>query len=232
MTTYNGENFLCQQLDSILSQTYTNLEIIICDDRSSDSTYKILQQYAAQDNRIKALLNDKNLGVIKNFEQALFLCSGEYIVLADQDDIWMPDKVAMMLKYLENADIVISDCQIIDDNGKLISPSFFEQNSSKLGLMSNLFKNSYIGCCMAFKRPLLTKVLPFPHDIPMHDWWIGLISEVYGKSAFCNQLLVAYRRHNKNVSVSGEKSHYGFFKKLHFRFIMIKNLIKRHFFNV
>ncbi|MDD5052223.1 MAG: glycosyltransferase family 2 protein [Sulfuricurvum sp.] len=231
MTTYNGEKFLRQQLDSIVSQTYTNLEIVICDDRSTDSTYKILQEYVTLDDRIKLHLNDENLGPIKNFEKTLSLCSGTYIALADQDDIWMPNKVETMLNYLKDADIVLGDCHIIDKNGIILFDSFFEQTNSKSGLINNLCKNSYIGCCMAFNRKILAKALPFPSDIPMHDWWIGLIGEAFGKSIFCKEKLIAYRRHETNASASVGISQYGFLKKVYFRIIMLRNLLKRYFFH-
>lgn len=231
MATYNGEKFLRQGLDSIVSQTHTHLDIVVCDDQSTDSTYKILQEYATLDDRIKLYLNDTNLGPIKNFEKALSLCSGEYIVLADQDDIWMPNKAATMLSYLKDADIVLSDCHIIDENGIILFDSFFEQNNSKSGLINNLFKNSYIGCCMAFNRKILAKALPFPSDIPMHDWWIGLIGETYGKSIFCKEKLIAYRRHETNASASAGISEYSLLKKVHFRIIMLRNLLKRYFFH-
>ncbi|MFH0710698.1 MAG: glycosyltransferase family 2 protein [Pseudomonadota bacterium] len=232
MTTYNGENFLRQQMDSIILQTYPHFEVIICDDQSTDSTYKILQEYAARDARIKPFINDINLGVIKNFEKALSLCSGKYIALADQDDIWMPDKIAIILSYLENADIVIHDCQIIDENSTLLFNSFFEQNRAKSGLMNNLLKNSYVGCSMAFNRKIIDKALPFPSDIPMHDWWIGLIGEIYGNTVFCTEKLIAYRRHENNASASTGISQYSLLKKIHFRIIMLRNLLKRYFLHV
>lgn len=231
MAAYNGEKFLRQQLDSIVSQTHTHLEIVICDDQSTDVTYKILQEYAALDDRIKLYINDTNLGPIKNFEKALSICSGEYIVLADQDDIWMPNKAATMLDYLKDADIILSDCHIINENSTVLFDSFFEQNNSKSGLINNLFKNSYIGCCMAFNRKILAKALPFPSNIPMHDWWIGLIGETYGESIFCKEKLIAYRRHETNASASAGISKYGLLKKVHFRIIMLRNLLKRYFFH-
>lgn len=231
MTTYNGEKFLRQQLNSIVSQTHTNLEIIICDDQSTDATYKILQEYATLDDRIKLYLNDTNFGPIKNFEKALSFCSGEYIALADQDDIWMPNKIENILNHLKDADIVLGDCHIIDENDAVLFDSFFEQNNSKSGLISNLFKNSYIGCCMAFNRKILVKALPFPSDIPMHDWWIGLIGEACGKSIFCKEKLIAYRRHETNASASAGISQYGLLQKVHFRIVMLKNLLKRYFFH-
>ena len=89
MTSYNGEKYIREQLDSILTQTYGNFELIICDDRSKDSTVEIIKDYCIKDSRIKLYVNEKNLGFKKNFEKAISLCKGEYIALSDQDDIYV-----------------------------------------------------------------------------------------------------------------------------------------------
>ena len=97
LCTFNGVEFLKKQLDTIINQDYKNLEIIICDDLSKDGTKNILDKYSLEDNRIKLFYNNENLGYIKNFEKAIKNCSGEYIFLSDQDDIWELDKVSKML---------------------------------------------------------------------------------------------------------------------------------------
>src|ERR1700744_3577317 len=90
LCTYNGEKYIKEQLDSIINQTYTCIEVIIVDDGSTDSTYDIISDYALRDNRIKCFKNETNLGFNKNFEKAVSLTSGEYIAISDQDDIWLP----------------------------------------------------------------------------------------------------------------------------------------------
>lgn len=228
LATYNGEKYIQQQLESIISQLELDDEIIVSDDGSNDSTLEIIRSF--HDKRIKILeANFKN--PTYNFENALNHAKGKYIFLADQDDIWMPEKLNTMIYYLQTYDLVLSDNKIIDKNGQKLHASFFVLNHSDTGIIHNIFKNSYIGCCMAFNRKILLKSLPFPPNIPMHDWWIGMIAESCGKPYFIHKPLVLYRRHSSNASESGEKSRFGFFKKFQFRYILIKNLIKRCLFN-
>ena len=103
MTTYNGEKYLAEQLDSILSQTHTDWELIICDDCSTDSTWQILQEYAQKDSRIKIYKNEQNLGFKKNFEKAIGLCTGDYIALSDQDDVWFPEHLSLLYSIKKDA---------------------------------------------------------------------------------------------------------------------------------
>ena len=98
LTTYNGEKFLKEQLDSILNQTYSDYELVVCDDCSTDSTRQILKEYEKKDKRINVFLNNNNLGFKNNFEKAISLCTGEYIALSDQDDIWDEKKLEILLK--------------------------------------------------------------------------------------------------------------------------------------
>ena len=107
--------------------------------------------------------------------------------------------------------------------------SFYKLIGSKRGIIKNIIKNSYLGCAMAFNKKILKKSLPFPRDIPMHDCWIGMISEIFGKVYFIEDKLISYRWHKNNVSVSGKKSVHNLFKKINFRHVLIKNLIKRKF---
>ena len=227
IATYNGEKYIKNQLDSILAQLDTNDEIIISDDSSTDKTVKIIKSF--NDNRIVLYENQKFKSPIFNFENSLYYASGDYIFLSDQDDIWVPNKVEIMKKYLLSYDLVLSDTDIIDSHGNIQKKSFYQMNGSKKGLLSNLIKNSYLGCTMAFNQNILQRSLPFPKDIPMHDWWIGLIGELYGKTHFIDKKLIYYRRHGNNASPAGEKSHYTLLKKILFRTIMIKNLILRYF---
>ncbi len=226
MATYNGEKYIKEQLDSILIQLDKTDEVIISDDNSTDKTVEVIRSY--DDKRITIYESQKFRSPIFNFENTLHYAKGDYIFLADQDDIWMPNKVKSIKKILENYDFVVTDATIIDSQGNSIDNSFYLLNESKKGLLNNLVKNSYLGCTMAFNRKILKKALPFPKDIPMHDWWIGLVAEVYGKIYFMDEKLIKYRRHGGNASPAGEKSHYSFLKKFLFRLVMIKNLILRY----
>lgn len=227
MTTFNGEKFISNQIESILMQLSDTDELIISDDGSTDDTLNIIKSYMDADDRITLFFGPK-LGLISNFEYALKQASGEYIFLSDQDDVWMPNKVELMLEKLDDNLLVISDCQVVDKNLDLMYPSFFQLNGLRRTLFSNLIKNSYLGCCMAFRREVLLKSLPFPKSLPMHDWWIGLCAACSGSVYFCTDKLVMYRRHGSNSSPTSEKSHYSIIKKIQFRSILILNLFKRY----
>src|ERR1700749_3753483 len=97
LCTYNGDKYLEAQLQSVLTQTYSSLEIIICDDGSTDSTQQLISSYALKDARIRYFFNEKNTGVNKNFEQGFLKAAGEFIAFADQDDIWKPEKIQKQL---------------------------------------------------------------------------------------------------------------------------------------
>ena len=116
MATYNGGNFLVEQLESIYSQTYKNFEVIVVDDASKDHTISILEEYKDKYN-LKYFVNEKNLGVTKTFEKAILYCKGEYIVLSDQDDIWKKNKLEILLKKIGTSSLIYSNAEIIDENG-------------------------------------------------------------------------------------------------------------------
>ncbi|WP_394775110.1 glycosyltransferase family 2 protein [Flavobacterium sp.] len=226
IATYNGGKFIKEQLDSILLQLNTSDEIIISDDGSSDNTLEILESY--NDSRIKIFRNSFR-NIILNFEFALKQAKGDYIFLSDQDDVWLPNKVKVFLYSLTSYDVVVSNCKVVNANLEIINESFFQLNNSKKGLLSNLIKNSYLGCCLAFKKEVLIKALPFPKTIPMHDIWLGFVSELFFKSKFIEEPLLLYRRHGKNESPTAENSPYNLFLKLKFRLNIIKYLPALYF---
>ncbi len=227
IATYNGGKYIKEQLDSILSQLNENDEVIVSDDSSTDNTVQIIKSF--KDNRIKIFENQKFKSPIFNFENALNNATGDIIVLSDQDDIWKANKIETIKKYMHNYDLVLSDADIIDEKGNILHKSFYKLNGSKNGFIKNIVKNSYLGCTMAFNKKILDKSLPFPKDLPMHDWWIGLIAEMYGKTYFIEDKLISYRRHGNNASPTGEKSKYSMMLKIVFRLVMVKNLIWRYF---
>lgn len=222
MATYNGEKYIKEQLDSILKQLKEFDEIVISDDGSSDNTINIINSY--KDKRIK-LINGPKLGVKKNFENAIKNCNNKFIFLADQDDIWVNNKVEIVLNYFikEKADLIVHDCDVVNEKLEVIDESFYKYRKSKKGILKNIMKNSYIGCCMAFKSSFKDKILPIPNNIEMHDQWIGLKTEKYGRVLFINEKLIHYRRHDSNVSLM---KHYPIFKMLKNRIIFIKEFMK------
>lgn len=201
MATYNGAAFVERQIDSILSQLEAEDELVVSDDGSTDGTREYLETLSARDARVR-VLDGPCLGPVWNFENAITACRGDYIFLTDQDDEWMPQKRQAVLAAFEEtgAAVVMHDACITDAEGQVTAPSFFAWRGTRTGLFKNLWKNSYIGCCMAFSRRLKPYLLPFPDSIPMHDQWIGLQAERHGGVALIDRPLLAYRRHGTNVS--------------------------------
>lgn len=210
MPVYNGEAYIRQQLDSILMQLAQTDELVISDDGSTDSTPSIIKSYQSEDRRIR-LLKGPGQGIKKNVEHALKNTRGQYIFLADQDDIWVEGKLEHVLQTLEagQASVVVHDARVFtgEDSADVWMESFFAFRGSGAGVVKNIIKNTYIGCCMAFRRELLPVVLPIPAQIEMHDQWIGVLSDHYaGKSCFLPEKLLLYRRHGANNS---SMEHYG-----------------------
>ncbi|HYG00792.1 MAG TPA: glycosyltransferase [Chryseosolibacter sp.] len=223
MATKNGAKYISEQIDSIIMQLGSDDELVISDDRSVDETEKIVSNY--HDSRIKFFTNDNKNGVVSNFENSLRRSSGEYIFLSDQDDVWVGNKIEVMRRELLTHDVVISDCSLANDTLDIFEPSFFALNNSGKGIVRNIIKNSYMGCCMAFKRKVLEKALPFPNNTPMHDMWIGLIGEMNYDVKFLKMPLVYYRRHQGNASSSGGVSGIALTRKMFWRITILRNLI-------
>ena len=223
--TYNGEKYIQEQLVSILVQLSADDEIIISDDSSTDTTLEIIK--SLQDSRIKLFENNTFKSPIFNLENALKHASGDVIFLADQDDIWEPEKVKITLNKLQNSDLVVSDCSLIDASGNLVDPSFYALNKTKSGYLNNLIKNGFLGCCIAFNSKIKKSVLPFPKKIAMHDIWIGLTASLVGKVDFIEDKLIRYRRHGDNFSFTSAKSKFSVTYKLSYRIYFLYHTFKR-----
>ncbi len=230
MTTYNGERYLRQQLESILSQlSEQDAEIIIADDGSTDETLRIVE--SLKDSRIRVLPSEKHLGTIYNYERALQVAKGDVIFLADQDDIWLPGKVAVVLDKLKECDLVMHDAYMLRQKD---SQEGAWQRSGKLsdirpyksGVVSNWWKNSFTGCCEAFRRQVLEKALPFPKNLPMHDQWLGLVAERYFKVRWIEEPLVEYRQHSSNATHIGN-SPAGVLQKIKWRVNLVCAILRR-----
>lgn len=226
IATYNGEKYIKEQLDSILPQLNTHDEVIISDDSSTDRTLEIIKSY--NDSRIKIFPNNKFHSPIFNFENALKHTKGDYIFLADQDDVWMPNKINQMIEVLNDFSLVVSNCYVVDQNCHIIRKSFFSKKPSSC-ILNNLIRNSYLGCCMAFRKEVLEKAMPFPKHIAMHDIWLGLCGSLFYKACFIPDKLIMYRRHGENTSPTGEKSKYSIVYRINYRLYLVYSLIIRYF---
>lgn len=228
MPAYNGAVFLRQQIDSILSQLGETDELVISDDGSQDGTISIIKEYQANDCRVR-LLKGPGQGIKKNVEHALNAARGQYIFLADQDDIWLDGKVVRVMEAFlqQEVFVVIHDARVFtgEDSTRIQMESFFAFRSAGAGVIKNIIKNSYIGCCMAFRRELLDVILPIPRQIEMHDQWIGILGDYFvGKSCFLQEPFLLYRRHGANNSAM---EHYGLIRMLKNRVVFLCCFLQR-----
>lgn len=213
MTSYNGEKYIAEQLDSILTQTYDNFELIICDDCSKDSTVKIIKDYCGKDSRIKLYVNEKNLGFKKNFEKAISLCKGEYIALSDQDDIWLPEHLEKLLNLVQGHLIACGNAELIDEknNSKGINlnetEGFYRFEDSD-NLLYKLFctRNPFQGASMLMHRSFFEKALPIPENIPFHDTWFAFCSCFSDRIRYSFDAITKYRQHTTQVTQHKNRS--------------------------
>lgn len=206
VATYNSNiNFLKVQLDSLLNQTYSNIQIIISDDASSkDETKDFLKEYSKKDNRITLFLNEKNRGYVKNFEFLLEKSDADYIMFCDHDDIWYNTKVQRMYDKLisEDVDLVYCNAKQIDENGNILQKSYIDyKHLPKMnGRNSTLACSRHIaiGCSQIFTKKIKNQMLPFRKDEVAHDW-VNVYLATLGKGvAYIDEPLFEYRLHNAN----------------------------------
>lgn len=231
MATYNGEKYIAEQLNSILTQLSDNDEVIISDDSSSDGTVKILEKFASEDARIQLFLFQKFRDPIQNFQNALVQATGDYIYLSDQDDLWIENKVKTINQILENYDLVLHNSIVTDENLKPTHPSFFKLFGSKKGIIKNIIRSSYYGSCMAFRRNILDQAIPFPKTKEIgHDLWLGLVAELTGKVVLLETPYIYYRRHQNTFTLRGlGGTKRSMFQIIRGRLIMLRELTKFYF---
>lgn len=206
--TYNGEKYLEEQLQSILTQNYRSLEIIICDDASTDSTQQIITLYALKDNRIRYFFNEKNVGANKNFEQGFLKATGEYIAIADQDDTWKPEKIQKQLALFSDDKIVLAHTGSAVFTGTDL-PLHKTFKSGELLMKGNDFKklllrNTIAGHNIMCRRKTALHALPFPGTI-YYDWWLCEVATVYGNIGASPEILAYQRWHENNLTVKKRK---------------------------
>jgi glycosyltransferase involved in cell wall biosynthesis len=200
LCTYNGALYLPSLLQSVLNQTYKNIEIIAVDDCSSDDTYEMLLDFAKKHSHIQVYRNEFNLGLLVNFEKALSFCKGELISLCDQDDIWDPAKIELQVNAIGDNLVHYHDSELIGDNGELLGKkmsdifNFYRGDRPEVFLMSNCVS----GHTMLIKRELLNHALPLQGHF--HDWWIAYVATNHGSINYMSRPLVKYRQHEKNCT--------------------------------
>lgn len=201
LCTYNGERYLAEQLTSILGQSYTNLEIIVCDDASTDGTVAMLQRFAATEPRICIYQNETRLGFNKNFERGLRLAKGAWIAIADQDDIWLPEKIETQIGSIAPDSWLVhaynADLQSDDSSRPVFNPA--RRRFEGCDKRQLLLYNTITGHTVLLNKELLSTALPFPNDV-YYDWWLGVVAAGKGPVLLCPQVLVLHRQHSNNAS--------------------------------
>lgn len=206
MATYNGADFLREQLDSIINQSYTNLEIIIQDDGSTDDTVAVLREYESRDKRITLYQNPANLGINKNFYDLINKASGDYIAISDQDDIWHIQKIEILLKNIGPHSLIYTDSLLIDEIGKNTGSTLLKhlQLKPKSGkMLTNLLTHNTIsGHACLFSNSIKAKfaeVVRTSKLMPcIYDQLIGSIASFQNGVAFVDQPLTSHRIHANN----------------------------------
>lgn len=219
LCTFNGEKYVTDFLDSLLSQTILPDEVVIVDDCSTDLTLSILKAYEKAFAMIKVYPLEKNVGSIKAFQKAIQLTQFPRIFLADQDDIWEPLKIQLMSQVQLNPlddvpSLVFSDLSLINTYGEHKGNSFWEMadlDPMRTTFNSLMFANVVTGCASLINHRMRDLLKEIPSDVMMHDHWIGLIAYGLGKVEIISQPLVRYRIHDDSVT---EKQEADFFWKM------------------
>lgn len=228
MATYNGACFIKEQIDSILPQLASDDELIVSDDGSTDGTLEIVAGYG--DKRIKVLHHVSNNNysahekVTANFENALMNTKGDYIFLADQDDIWEHNKVSFCMEYLKKYDFVVHAKRQLIHDGNSIEFSKKDIPAVPRNWILHLLNMKWYGCCMAFSQNFLKTVLPFPNKLVGHDYWISALALRFFSVGVIENPLITYRVHASSVSYRKKNS---LFFKIIYRINLIFQVAKR-----
>lgn len=201
LCTFNGERYLREQLDSVLAQTYTDLEIVAVDDASTDETVAILREYEARDARVKVFVNATNIGLQKNFERAISLCAGSFIAPCDQDDIWLPEKLSTLLERIGTHALAYCDSEFIDENGHALDNGMSDNVTMVSSNDPVIFAvtNCVAGHAMLIRSEIAKRAVPIP-DPFYYDWWLAAVAAAAGGIVYCDKRLVKYRLHTQNVT--------------------------------
>ena len=214
LAAYNGENHLPELLDSLCAQTDAGFSVLVQDDGSSDRTPELLAEIIRKDSRFSAgSESGRHLGAAGNFLSLIRQANADLIFLCDQDDIWMPEKIAVLKQAIQagisahGADtpiLVHSDCALVDESGAPVADSFFRHQGwdpSAVTFPRLLVQNNVTGCTLVMNHPLLRLVAEHGRakDLFMHDWFIALTAAAFGRIAFVDRPLTAYRQHTGNT---------------------------------
>ena len=224
MAVYNGGKYINEQLGSIVSQLTEADELVISDNMSTDDSRDIILSYAKLYPNIK-FFECNEQGIVANFENAIIHCSGKYVLLADQDDVWNCNKIEEIVKKFNMSDayVILHDCDYVNEYLEKSNKTLFEDKKVKIGYKKNLWKNSYQGCCLAFKSEMIPVICPIPRNLPIHDQWIGLLAEKLGRSELLYEKLILHRKYKGSNSTK----HISIARRQHNMKILNNEVLKR-----
>lgn len=208
LSTYNGDKYLAEQIESIIAQEYQNWQLLVRDDGSSDNTVDIIKDYIIKDSRIM-LINDEdtsNVGFVSSFFELLKYTTADYYFFCDQDDVWLPNKISVMLDVMEKEDKKIpimcySDLSIVDKDLNMMYPSMIKSQGKfpNITLAQEIITNTVTGCASAINDSLC-QLWKNSEGIDFHDWYLALLASSTGKLVFVDESTVFYRQHETNVA--------------------------------
>jgi glycosyltransferase involved in cell wall biosynthesis len=225
MAVYNGEKYLLEQLESIKKLTYSNIELIISDDGSSDNSINIIKKFSKK-YPLKLVVNSNKKGVNGNFENALSYAKGEFIAFCDQDDKWKPGKLEVLLNSIDDYDIIHSAVELIDDEGnphpnnRLVS-EYSVDHSDKREFIDYITAGWVLGCTSLVRKRLIEKALPFPEKIFFHDWWMSFVAIKHGEGITYTTIpTIQYRQHSNNTAQAAFADINWYKKKIQFNLFL------------
>ncbi|MCQ2342433.1 MAG: glycosyltransferase family 2 protein [Paludibacteraceae bacterium] len=212
LSTYNGERYLAEQIESIIHQSYTDWHLLIRDDGSTDKTTDIIAHYVTlYPQQIEILPGGTNIGIIRSFEELLRTSKAKYCMLSDQDDVWKEDKIEVSIRHLQQIEqqypnegvLCYSDLELVDEQLRPMHTTFWQYNRLKMPLANEwkwtCISNPMPGCSCIMNEKAKAMVVPFPEGIPMHDWWIITKVGKEGKTDYIPQATMLYRQHGNNA---------------------------------
>ena len=214
LATWNGQRYLAEQIDSILTQTFTDWRLLIRDDGSTDGTPDIIKRYVSENpDRIAVIENsERGLGARGNFARLMEHSTADYVMFSDQDDVWLPHKAERLMKTMEALEgrhdrdtpiLVHSDLKVVGPDLREVHPSFIAHQKLNPGfgrsLNRMLVQNVVTGCASMCNGRLLKMSLPVPEQAFMHDWWLALVAAALGRIEFIAEPMVLYRQHDSNT---------------------------------
>jgi glycosyltransferase involved in cell wall biosynthesis len=209
LATYNGSKYLAALLESLSKQTLQPVEIVAFDDCSSDGTVAILKKYSNV-LPIRLFVNERSMGVVENFKRAATACQGDYVALCDQDDVWLPDKLALSVAAMIKIDgdrpaMVFTDLIIVDENLTSIAKSYWHHRRlqpAKETFASLIYGNFVTGCTMVVNRAMIRELAKMPANVLMHDFWLACVAYGIGRYTMLEQQTLLYRQHTSNVTIN------------------------------